>query len=94
MHNKALTRSLRRVVLNTIDRYESGTISVDLLATRITHLNFHDDFTDDARDADPELACIIEELAPDLEVDPTYVDNLDRIVKYASDYRNRDNYIN
>ncbi|AWG70738.1 MULTISPECIES: hypothetical protein [Mycobacteroides] len=79
------TEYLRDQVIENIRLYQSGRITTDTLATRITHLNFDGRLTDEVRADDPELALIIEDYAPYLEVDPeSYVDYLERIVTYAS----------
>lgn len=79
------TKYLRGQVIEIVRLYRSGRITTDTLATRITHLNFDGHLTDGVRVDDPELALIIEDYAPYLEVDPeSYVDYLERIVTYAS----------
>lgn len=76
---------LRKQVIDTVRLYQSGDITIDKLATRITHVGLLDDrLMDEVWDSDPELATIVEHLAPDLEVDPDNQDYIALIVAYAS----------
>ncbi|WP_157931082.1 hypothetical protein [Mycobacteroides abscessus] len=78
---------LRKQVIDTVRLYQSGELIIDKLATRITHMGLFDDRLMDAVwDSDPELATIVEHLAPDLEVDPDNQDYIALIVAYASQH--------
>lgn len=78
------TEHLRKQVIDTVRLYQSGDIAIDKLATHITHLALDVRRMDEVWDSDPELATIIEHLAPDLEVDPNNQDYIALIVGYAS----------
>ena len=75
---------LRKQIIDTARLYQSGDIGIDKLANRITHLALDDRLMDEVWDSDPELATIVEHLAPDLEVDPNNQDYIALIVGYAS----------
>lgn len=47
--------------------YKTGVIDRDGVAFRLTHLNFHPDW-DDFRQFHEDIAHVVEDLAPDLEI--------------------------
>lgn len=62
---------LLAAVLAEASRFRSGELDRAQFATNVTHLNFHPAWQERLRDVDPSLCNIIEDLAPDLEVEPS-----------------------
>ncbi|MEV8180545.1 hypothetical protein [Specibacter sp. NPDC078692] len=81
-------QELRVIIVALLEELRLREISLDVFSSAVTQLNFDPRFNDEISYVDPNLAEIIEDIAPDIEVEPEFAnEKLERIRHLLIDRR-------